>query len=254
MGGGAVVPEGNRAGFPFEAYGEFTGHRVFPQQLQQHARFTRAQAGDGLEKTGADVEHLFSALGVHGDQRVLADQGVVPDQLQVFGCGAGARGRAEAVLAAQALEKGLQRLGKRVIGGCQIGPLRVAAIGRNRHAAQNGGRGRIVRGRDIGMPAGPGAALGFAAVAVGAAVLGNRVQLGVALDMAEHRMAYGQLAKLACERHMLLVAQMLVAKEHHFPAQQRRADAVDFGGRPPAARADRRRESARRYAPIAARH
>ena len=44
------------------------------------------------------------------------------------------------------------------------------------------------------------ALLVFAAVAVGGAVFGDGIQLGVALDVAEHRVAGGQVAKLARER------------------------------------------------------
>lgn len=85
-----------------------------------------------------------------------------------------------------------------------------------------------MRSRYIRVPAGPWALLGLAAVAVGLAVLGDRVQLGVALYMAKHRMPGSQLAKLARKGQMLLMAQMLIAKENHLPAQQGRADGVNF--------------------------
>ena len=48
-------------------------------------------------------------------------------------------------------------------------------------------------------------------------VFGDRIDLGVTLDMAEHRVADGGLAELACHGDVLCVVEILVAKEHDLP-------------------------------------
>src|SRR5690606_34839393 len=109
------------------------------------------------------------------------------DQGKVFLRGRCTLRWAETVLAAQALQKRLQGLGQSLIGGGQIGPLCVSSIRWDRDAAQNGCRRWVVRSRHIGVPACPWALLGLAVVAVGFAMLGNRVQLGIAFYMTKHR-------------------------------------------------------------------
>ena len=49
------------------------------------------------------------------------------------------------------------RMGRRQrhVGGVQVSPERVAALGRDRDAAQDRGHRRVNRGGDVGMPAGP---------------------------------------------------------------------------------------------------
>ena len=59
------------------------------------------------------------------------------------------------------------------------------------------------------------------AVLVGGPVLGDRVDFGIAFDVAEYGMADGRLAKLARHRHVLRVIEMLPPKEDDLPLQER---------------------------------
>ena len=74
----------------------------------------------------------------------------------------------------------------------------------------------------------------------------RRVDLGMALDMAEHGMADGRLAELARHRHVLRVIEMLSAKEDDLPLQEGIAHLLQLVRRQ-AARGDPRRGSPRRY-------
>lgn len=120
---------------------------------------------------------------------VLADQRVVAHQFQIFLRCRGTLRRAEMVLAAQALQKALQRLGQGFIRGSQIGPLRIATIGWNRHAAQNRG-GRRVVGRRSRQRASPstGAALPDRCTLALRCLAMERAW--IAIDMAKDRVAW----------------------------------------------------------------
>ena len=51
-------------------------------------------------------------------------------------------------------------------------------------------------------------------------VLGDRIDFGIALDMAEHGMADRRLAELARHRDMLRMIEVLVAEEDDLPFQE----------------------------------
>ncbi len=55
-------------------------------------------------------------------------------------------------------------------------------------------------------------------------MLGDRVDFRIILDIAEHGMANGQFAELAGKIAVLIMVEMLVVEENHFPFQQGRAD------------------------------
>ncbi len=52
-----------------------------------NTRLSRVRRPEMVLKAGADEQNLLSRLWVQGDQRVLADQGVLLDQFQIFRCG-----------------------------------------------------------------------------------------------------------------------------------------------------------------------
>jgi hypothetical protein len=104
--------------------------------------------------------------------------------------------------------------------GDEVGPERIAAIGRDRHAPQDRGERRVDRRRNVGVPARPRRHHHLLAVLVRGAVLGDRVDLGIALDMTEHRMPDRRLAELARHRDMLSVIEVLAAEEYHLPFQE----------------------------------
>ena len=58
------------------------------------------------------------------------------------------------------------------------------------------------------------------AILVGGAVLGDRVDLRIALDMAEDGMADRRLAELAGHRDMLRMIEVLASEERDLPFQE----------------------------------
>ena len=60
------------------------------------------------------------------------------------------------------------------------------------------------------------------------AVLGDRIDFRIALDVSEHHVAGRQVAELTGEVAMLIVVEELVAEEHHLPFHQRFPDVLDL--------------------------
>src|SRR5437762_7805750 len=114
---------------------------------------------------------------------------------------------------AQPVNEPAHRWREPIVSGRKIGPEGVAAIGRYRHAAQNRGAGRVDGRRDVRVPARPQGHHHRLAVLVGGAVLGDRVDLGIPLDMAEYGMTDGRLAKLARHCDVLRMVEMLTTEE-----------------------------------------
>src|ERR1051326_7946763 len=89
----------------------------------------------------------------------------------------------------RSVDKGAHGRRKGHVGGVQVGPERVAAIGRDRDAAQDRGHRWVDRGGDIGVPPGPRRYHLRLAVFVGEPVLGHRVDFWIVVEMAEHSLA-----------------------------------------------------------------
>ena len=218
--GRAVVPERDVAGIPLETDRVFRPRHVLPDQFEQLLAFPWCQPDDRLDVGGAREQHALTGLGVHRHERVLAGQRAALDTLVVLLPGLGVRTRDVSVNRAQRVDKAAHRRRQPLIGGNEVGPERVAAIGRDRHAAQDRGERWVDRRRNVGVPARPRRHHHRFSVLVGGAVLGDRVDLGIALDVAEHRMPDGRLAELARHRDMLSVIEVLAAEEYHLPFQE----------------------------------
>ena len=200
--------------------GVFRPRHVFPDQFEQLLAFARCQPDDRFDIGRAREQHALAGLGVHRHQRVLAGQRPAPDALVVLLAGLGVRTRDVSVYRAQPVEKAAHRRRQPLIGGHEIGPERIAAIGRNSHAAQDRRAGRVDRRGDVGVPAGPRRHHHLFAVLIGGAVFSDRVDLRIALDMAEHGMADRRLAELAGHCDMLRVIKILAPEEHDLPSQE----------------------------------
>src|ERR1019366_6907196 len=168
----------------------------------------------------ADEQNTLPGLGMDGHQRMLTLQCAALDAFVVHAAWFGALARHEFMNTAQPVDEPAHRRRQSVIGGDKIGPECVPAIRWYRHAAQDRGTRRVDRGRDVGVPAGPGCHHHRGAIFVGGPVLGDRVDFRKALDMAEHRVADGRLAELARHGHMPRVIEMLPAKEDDLPFQK----------------------------------
>src|SRR4051812_43626223 len=139
--GRAVVPERDVAGIPLETDRVFRPRYVLPDQFEQLLAFPWCQPDDRLDVGGAREQHALAGLGVHRHERVLAGQRAALDALVVLLPGLGVRTRDVGVNGAQGVDKAAQRPRQPLIGGNEVGPERVAAIGRDRHATQDRGEG-----------------------------------------------------------------------------------------------------------------
>ena len=89
--------------------------------------------------------------------------------------------------------------------------MRIAAIGRIRHSAQDRGRGWVDLRGNVGIPSDPGTHDSGGVVAVGQAVLGDRINLGIALVVpAEDDMDGRRRAEPAREGDMPGVIEALI--------------------------------------------
>src|SRR5439155_13614970 len=98
----------------------------------------------------------------------------------------GTGGRLEPMDAAQPVNDATHRLRETLVGHREIGPERVAAIGWNGHAAQDGSLGRVQRGGDVRMPFGPRSLRPRGPIGLSLADLGFRVYLWERLDMVDY--------------------------------------------------------------------
>jgi hypothetical protein len=78
----------------------------------------------------------------------------------------------------------------------------------------------------MSVPAGPRRHHHLFAILIGGAGFGDRVDLRIALDMAEHGMADRRLAELAGHRDMLRMIKVLASEEHDLPFQESLADLI----------------------------
>lgn len=132
----------------------------------------------------------------------------------------GTGGRLEPMDAAQPVNDATHRLRETLVGHREIGPERVAAVGWNGHAAKDGSLGRVQRGGDVRMPSGPRSLRARATIGLSRAELGDRVDLGKILDMAEHGVADGRLAHLSRKGDVAPVIEVLAPEEDDLPAQE----------------------------------
>ena len=127
------------------------------------------------------------------------------------------RDLAVTVHAAQPVEERPQRGRKRVVGGREVRELRVTAVRRHRHAAQNRRGGRIQHGGEIGVPARPGADGVGLEVRMPLAPLRYRIDFGESVLVAIEHMPDRRLPERAREGHVLRVIEVLIAEEHDLP-------------------------------------
>src|SRR2546430_2395689 len=115
---------------------------------------------------------------MHAHDRMLGLQFPAADALVVGLALGGTGGRLEPMDAAQPVNDAAHRLRETLVGYREIGPERVAAVGWNSHAAQDGSLGRVQRGGDVRMPSGPRSLRGRATLGLSRAELGDRGDLG----------------------------------------------------------------------------
>src|SRR5262245_34781293 len=115
---------------------------------------------------------------MHAHDRMLGLQLPAADAL-VVRLPLGGTGRSlEPMDAAQPINDATHRLRETLVGHREIGPERVAAVGRNGHAAEDGSLWRVQRGGDVRMPPGPRSLRARATIGLSRAELGDRVDLG----------------------------------------------------------------------------
>src|SRR5262245_2943260 len=172
---------------------------------------------------------------MHAHDRVLGLQLAASDAL-VVGLALGGIGRRlETVDTAQPVNDGAHRLGEALVGHREVGPERVAPVGRNGHAAQDGSLGWVQRGGDVRVPSGPRSLRAGATIGLSRAELGDRIDLGEILDMAEDDVSDRRLAHLARKGDVARVIEMLATKEDHLPFQEGVVDRLPApGGERPA--------------------
>ena len=223
MGGGAVIPERHTARRPAKTHGEFGPHHVLPQKLQHDLALAWRQADDGLQERRAYKQRAFAGFRMHPDEGMLAHQRALAHQFPILRRFIHAGGRRKSMQAAQALDYFLHGRRQRVVSRDQVGELGVAAVGRHNVATQDRRRGWIDRGGDVGVPARPRAEQRLALQAVGLAMLGHGINLRELAVAAIHDVPGGGFTELARGGNVRVVIERLIAKEHHFPAQQRGA-------------------------------
>src|SRR6185436_6407273 len=125
----------------------------------------------------------------------------------------GTSGRLEPMDAAQPVNDATHRLRETLVGHREIGPERVAAVGRNGHAAEDGSLGRVQRGGDVRMPSGPRSLRARATMSLCRAELGDRVDLGEIVDMAEDGVPDRRLPHLSRKGDVGPVIEVLTAEE-----------------------------------------
>src|SRR5262245_13316664 len=197
---------------------------MLPEQIEHHLALAGSEADDRLQERRTDEQDALSRLGMHAHDRMLGLQLPAADALVVGLALGGAGGRLEPMDAAQPVNDATHRLRETLIGHREIGPERVAAVGRNGHAAQDGSLGRVQRGGDVGMPPGPRSLRARPTIGLRRAELGDRVDLGEILDMAEHGVADGRLAHLSRKGNVGLVIEVLTPEEDDLPAQESLVD------------------------------
>src|SRR5262245_65936812 len=92
---------------------------------------------------------------MHAHDRMLRFHLAAADTLVVALALGGTGGRLESMDAAQPVDDATQRLREALVGHREICPERVAPVGRNGHAAQDGRLGWVQRGGDVRWPSGP---------------------------------------------------------------------------------------------------
>jgi hypothetical protein len=130
------------------------------------------------------------------------------------------------VLGPQRVGQPLERGGQALVGGDQVGPSGVAADAGDDVGPQDGGEGRVDRGRDVGVPADErvGAVVVLAdlvAVALDQALDVDRVDLREPFGRAVVvGVGVGQLAEVAPEADLAGMVEPLAPEEEHAVAQQ----------------------------------
>ena len=120
-----------------------------------------------------------------------------------------------------------------LVGGGEVGPLRVAAVRRHDEAPQDRRHRRLGHERDVGVPAAlDRRAAGLVAAPGTARLVVEQQDLGVVGERRQQRRVAGdELAERPAEREVLLLGEGLVAEEHDLPLEQRGADGGDRLGR-----------------------
>ena len=226
MGGGSVIPERNATRFPLEPDRVFWANHVLPQQLEQSLALPGCQSHNRGEESGAHIEHTLPGLGMYCDQGMLADEHSLAQLLIVLFSGLLTRGL-KAVNATQPVHKTTQRRRQSLIGGREVGKLGIASIGGHFHTPQNRGCRRVVCGRNVSVPTGPGRDQGFAPEALRAAMFCNRVYLWIIFKMSKDRMSDRQLPELSGKCNVLTMIEMLFTEEDDFPLQEGIANFLD---------------------------
>src|SRR5579875_41813 len=235
VGGGPVVPEGDAARPPTKPDGVLVAAELLVEDAQDGVALPFAEADDIPGEMRVDEDGLLARFGVdphdrvHGAQHRLGHRVFLGDDAEPPGM--------PLVHGVEPVDGGLYGRGEALVGGHQIGPLRVAGVVGDDLGPEDRPPGRVGDEGEVGVPPVGGVVVFSSGVGRVARIdtpqLGGPPPAPAGVEGQELRVFFAftadrvpgvELADRPPEGDLLLAGDGLVAEEHDSPAQQRLTD------------------------------